>query len=138
MGPTSNHLHLQSIPMTLHIKTIIATSRAPQAIGPYSQAVGYGGLFFLSGQIALVPETGQLVEGGVREQTAQILQNLRAVLESAGLDFSHVLRSTIYLIDMADFAVVNEIYGASFDENPPPGPPSRLAGCPRMPVSKST
>ena len=105
--------------MADHTKTIIATSRAPSAIGPYSQAVGYNGLFFLSGQIALVPETGEMIEGGVREQTYQIIDNLRAVLEGAGLDFSHVLRTTIYLADMDDFTIVNEIYGASFDENPP-------------------
>jgi 2-iminobutanoate/2-iminopropanoate deaminase len=100
-------------------KTIVQTPHAPAAIGPYSQAVGFGGMFFLSGQIALDPATGVMVEGGVEAQTRRVMENLRAVLAGAGLDFTHVLRATIYLKNMSDFQVVNGIYGEYFDENPP-------------------
>lgn len=100
-------------------KTIVQTPNAPAAIGPYSQAVGFGGMFFLSGQIALDPTTGVMLEGGVEAQTRRVMENLRAVLAGAGLDFSHVLRATIYLKNMTDFQVVNSVYGEYFDENPP-------------------
>lgn len=100
-------------------KVIIDTPSAPSAIGPYSQAVIYGGLLFSSGQIALDPASGELIEGGVERQTRQVMENLKEVLAAAGLSFRHVLRTGIYLKNMSDFAVVNEIYGAFFDENPP-------------------
>jgi len=100
-------------------KIIVRTENAPQAIGPYSQAVGYNGLYFVSGQIPLDPASGELVEGGVEIQTRQVMANLEAVLAAAGLDFTHVLRATIYLKNMQDFQKVNTIYGAFFDENPP-------------------
>jgi 2-iminobutanoate/2-iminopropanoate deaminase len=100
-------------------KTIVQTPNAPAAIGPYSQAVGFGGMFFLSGQIALDPTTGVMLEGGVEAQTRRVMENLRAVLAGAGLDFSHVLRATIYLKNMTDFQVVNGVYAEYFDENPP-------------------
>ncbi|TXD33102.1 RidA family protein [Lujinxingia vulgaris] len=100
-------------------KIIVRTENAPQAIGPYSQAVGYNGLYFVSGQIALDPATGELVEGGVEIQTRQVMANLEAVLAAAGLNFTHVLRATIFLKNMQDFQKVNAIYGAFFDENPP-------------------
>lgn len=100
-------------------KVIVETDKAPKAIGPYSQAVGYNGLLFLSGQIAIDPETGELVDGEIEAQTARVMANLSAVLGASGLDFSHVIRSTIYLADMDDFEKVNEIYGRFFDENPP-------------------
>jgi 2-iminobutanoate/2-iminopropanoate deaminase len=100
-------------------KTIVQTQQAPAAIGPYSQAVGFGGMFFLSGQIPMDPATGALVEGGIEAQTRRVMENLRAVLGGAGLDFSHVLRATIYLKNMSDFAAVNGVYGEYFDENPP-------------------
>ena len=100
-------------------KVIVETEAAPEAIGPYSQAVGYNGLLFLSGQIALEPETGEMVDGGVEEQVTQVMANLSAVLEAAGVNFSHVIRTTIYLEDMEDFETVNEIYGRFFDTNPP-------------------
>lgn len=100
-------------------KFIVETDKAPAAIGPYSQAVGYNGLLFLSGQIPLDPETQELIEGGVEAQTARVMANLSAVLSAAGLDFSHVIRVTIYLSDMDNFSCVNEIYGRFFDENPP-------------------
>lgn len=100
-------------------KVIVETEAAPEAIGPYSQAVGYNGMLFLSGQIAIDPQTGEMVEGGVEEQVTQVMANLSAVLEAAGVNFSHVIRTTIYLEDMSDFETVNEIYGRFFDTNPP-------------------
>ena len=95
-------------------KTIVKTALAPVAQGPYSQAVSYGGLLFCSGQIPLDPATGKLVEGGAAEQTRRAMENLGAVLGAAGMDFSHVLKTTLYLQDMGDFAEVNQAYGAFF------------------------
>jgi 2-iminobutanoate/2-iminopropanoate deaminase len=89
----------------------IHTDRAPAAIGPYSQAVAHGNLVFLSGQIGLDPATGALVAGGVGAEAEQVLRNLQAVLEAAGLGFADVVRTTIYLVDLGDFAVVNDVYG---------------------------
>jgi 2-iminobutanoate/2-iminopropanoate deaminase len=100
-------------------KVIVETDKAPRAIGPYSQAVGYNGLLFLSGQIALDPQTQELIEGGVEAQTARVMANLSAVLDARGLDFSHVIRTTIFLKNMTDFDKVNAIYGRFFDQNPP-------------------
>lgn len=100
-------------------KIIVDTAKAPKAIGPYSQAVGYNGLLFCSGQIPIDPETGELVEGSVESQTARIMANLAAVLDARGLDFSHVLKTTIYLKNMSDYQKVNEMYGRFFDKNPP-------------------
>jgi 2-iminobutanoate/2-iminopropanoate deaminase len=91
-------------------KSIISTTDAPAAIGPYSQAVRSGGLLFTSGQVALDPKTGALVAGGIREQTARVLDNLTAVLAEAGLDMAHVVKTTVYLKNIADFAAMNEIY----------------------------
>ena len=92
----------------------IYTPAAPAAIGPYSQAVAGGNLLFISGQIPLDPTTGQVVGGGIAEQTRQVMQNLGAVLEAAGVDFSRLAKTTIYLTDLSDFAVVNGIYGEYF------------------------
>ena len=89
----------------------VATDRAPQAIGPYSQAIEQGGFVFLSGQIGLDPSSGTLIGGGTAVETEQVLRNLTAVLAAAGLGFDHVVRTTIYLVDLADFTTVNEIYG---------------------------
>lgn len=91
----------------------VKTNKAPAAIGPYSQAVKSGGFIFCSGQIALRAD-GELVDGGVREQTAQVLENLTMVLDAAGSSMSQVVKTTIYLKDMGDFAVVNEIYASFF------------------------
>lgn len=100
-------------------KVIVETEAAPAAIGPYSQAVGYNGMLFLSGQIAIDPDSGEMVDGGVHEQVTQVMANLSSVLDAAGVNFSHVIRTTIYLSDMDDFETVNEIYGRFFDTNPP-------------------
>jgi len=88
----------------------VQTDRAPQAIGPYSQALDAGNLLFLSGQIGLDPASGTLVGGGTTAETEQVLKNLASVLAAAGLGFEHVVRTTIYLVDLADFATVNDIY----------------------------
>jgi len=88
----------------------LSTSDAPKAIGPYSQALEHGDLVFLSGQIGLDPASGNLVSGGTPAEAEQVLKNLGAVLDAAGLSFAHVVRTTIYLVDLADFAAVNEIY----------------------------
>jgi 2-iminobutanoate/2-iminopropanoate deaminase len=97
----------------------ITTDKAPQAIGPYSQAIAAGQLLFLSGQTPLDPATGKLVDGGIAEQTHRVMSNLRAVLTAAGASFDNVVRTTIFLADMNDFAAVNEVYGSYF-ENPAP------------------
>ena len=97
----------------------IETSAAPAAIGPYSQAIQAGDLLFLSGQIPLDPLTGAMVDGGIEVQTRQVLCNLRAVLQAAGLDFSDLVKTTIFLTDLNDFAVVNAIYGECFSAVPP-------------------
>jgi 2-iminobutanoate/2-iminopropanoate deaminase len=93
-----------------HSKIRISTTLAPAAIGPYSQAVRIGGLIFTSGQVALDPATGTLIAGGIREQTTRVLNNLTAVLKADGLSLSDVVKTTVYLKNMADFAAMNEIY----------------------------
>ena len=100
-------------------KTIVRTDNAPEAIGPYSQGVGFGNIFFFSGQIAIDPDTNELLDGDIERQSRQVMANLEAVLDAAGLTFDHVVRTTIFLADMDDFSAVNEIYGSFFDDNPP-------------------
>ena len=101
------------------MKKIISTAEAPKAIGPYSQAVEAGGFVFVSGQIPLIPATGDLVEGSVEVQTARVLENLKAILEAAGSSLESVVKTTVYITNMDDFAKVNGIYGQYFQENPP-------------------
>jgi 2-iminobutanoate/2-iminopropanoate deaminase len=91
-------------------KTMISTTQAPRAIGPYSQAVRVGDLLFTSGQVALDPASGALIAGGIREQTRRVLDNLAAVLEEADLDMANVVKTTVFLKNMGDFATMNEIY----------------------------
>ena len=91
-------------------KTAVSTKEAPAAIGPYSQAIRVGDTLFTSGQVALDPATGNLIEGGIKEQTVRVLENLKAVLAAAGLDMVHVVKTTVFLKDMKDFAAMNEIY----------------------------
>jgi 2-iminobutanoate/2-iminopropanoate deaminase len=100
-------------------KTIINTAKAPAPIGPYSQAVKAGGFLFLSGQVALIPETSELNTSSITEETAQVMQNLKAVLEEAGLGFNNVVKTTIFLKEMSSFAAVNEEYGKYFDKDFP-------------------
>jgi 2-iminobutanoate/2-iminopropanoate deaminase len=98
----------------------IHTAAAPAAIGPYAQAIAAGDYVFASGQIAIDPATGQLVDGGADAQTRQVMANVAAVLAAAGLAFADVVKTTIFLTDMADFAAVNAIYGESFEGGPVP------------------
>lgn len=101
------------------MKDIIATDRAPKAIGPYSQAVRAGNLVFASGQIPINPATGEFVAGGIAEQTEQVLRNLTAVFEAAGLNLNQVVKTTVFLLDMDDFTVMNEVYARFFGQQPP-------------------
>ncbi|MGV3024931.1 RidA family protein [Clostridium thermobutyricum] len=89
----------------------ISTNKAPQAIGPYSQAIKFNNMLFTSGQIALDPETMEVVEGDVKVQAERVMKNLQAVLEEAGANFEHVIKTTCFLADMGDFAAFNEVYG---------------------------
>jgi 2-iminobutanoate/2-iminopropanoate deaminase len=98
------------------VKEIIKTERAPNAIGPYSQAVRAGGFIFCSGQIPFDPETGQFVPGGIQEQTEQVLRNLMAVLEAAGSSLDRVVKTTVFLSNLNDFGAMNEVYARFFDE----------------------
>ena len=109
----------------------IHTDAAPKAIGPYSQAIRAGNLVFLSGQIPLNPLTGALIEGDIRAQTARVMDNLAAVLAAANLSFANVVKSTIYVIDLADYALINEVYGERFKENPPARSTVQVAALPR-------
>lgn len=101
------------------MKRIIATDKAPQAIGPYSQAVEVNGTLYISGQVPLDPATMKVVEGGIKEQTEQVMKNIGAILDAAGYSFADVVKSTCLLSDMADFKAMNEVYGSRYTENPP-------------------
>lgn len=101
------------------MKRIIQTTKAPAAIGPYSQAVEAGGMLFVSGQIPLNPVTMKIVEGGIAEQTEQVLKNIGAILKEAGYSFSDVVKSTCLLSDMANFKAMNEVYARFYPENAP-------------------
>jgi len=111
-------------------KKIIHSDLAPAALGPYSQAVLAGDTLYCSGQVGIDVSTGKVVEGGVTEQAKQVMKNLESVLTEAGLSFSHVVRATIFLRDMNDFASVNEIYGAYFPADPPARATVAVAGLP--------
>lgn len=112
-------------------RTPVATDQAPGAIGPYSQAIRAGAWLFCSGQVALDPATGQLVQGEVAAQTHQALRNLRAVLQAAGSDLSRVVKTTVFLIDMGDFAAMNEVYATFFSASPPARSTIAVAALPR-------
>jgi 2-iminobutanoate/2-iminopropanoate deaminase len=114
-------------------KNSIHSDGAPKAIGPYSQAVAVESsrLVFLSGQIPLDPKTGEMVQGDIVAQTERVMQNLEAVLAAAGLSFSHVVRSTIYLTNLGDFAKVNEVYGRRFPNSPPARATVQVAALPK-------
>ena len=113
------------------MKETIQTDQAPQAIGPYSQALKANGLIFASGQIPTDPETGQFVAGGIVEQTEQVLKNLSAVLEAAGSGLDQVVKTTVFLLDMQEFAQMNEVYGKFFSEQPPARATVQAARLPR-------
>jgi 2-iminobutanoate/2-iminopropanoate deaminase len=109
----------------------IATKTAPHAIGPYSQAVRSAGFVFLSGQIAIDPGTGKLIEGDVAAEAARVMENLGEVLKAAGLTFDHVVKTTIYLIDLADFEAVNQVYGKRFQRVLPARATVQVSALPR-------
>jgi len=109
----------------------IQTENAPAAIGPYSQAIKAGGFVFCSGQVAIDPQTGQFVAGGVAEQTEQVLKNLSAVLEAAGSSLDQVVKTTVFLADMKEFSAMNEVYARFFSEPPPARATVAAAGLPR-------
>jgi 2-iminobutanoate/2-iminopropanoate deaminase len=115
------------------VRRPVRTSGAPGAIGPYSQAIEASGArtLFLSGQVALDPATGELVAGGVEEQTLRVMENLGAVLAAAGTGFDRVVKTTVYLVDMADFARMNEVYRRFFGEGPPARATVQVAALPR-------
>jgi len=112
-------------------KKIIKTDNAPAPIGPYNQAVQYGDMLFVSGQIALDPATGELMKDNIQAETQLVMSNLKAILNEAGMDFSNVIKTTIFLMDMGQFAQVNEIYGSHFTDNPPARETVQVAGLPK-------
>lgn len=134
-GPLS--VNMQSLFERLQIegfgilKQVIATRNAPQAIGPYSQAIKASGMVFASGQIPIVPATGEFIAGGVAEQTEQVLRNLSAVLEAAGTDLSRVVKTTVFLADMNDFVEMNKVYERFFSSEPPARATVEAARLPR-------
>jgi 2-iminobutanoate/2-iminopropanoate deaminase len=100
-------------------RKIVQTDKAPKAVGPYSQGVIAGGFVYTAGQLALKPEDGTLVPGGIKEETRQVMSNLKAILEAAGSSMDRVVKTTVYLADISEFAAMNEVYGASFGAQPP-------------------
>jgi 2-iminobutanoate/2-iminopropanoate deaminase len=113
------------------MRKTVFTDRAPKALGPYSQAVVYNGFAFLSGQIPLDPVTGQIIEGGTPAQTARVLDNLKAVLEACGSSLEQVVKTTVYLKDLTEFASMNEIYAKYFPDDPPARATVEAARLPR-------
>jgi 2-iminobutanoate/2-iminopropanoate deaminase len=109
----------------------VATSGAPRAIGPYSQALRAGGFLFTAGQVGFDPGTGELVDGGIAEQTRQVLANIRAILEAGGSGLGAVVKTTVFLVDMADFAAMNEVYAEVFGTHRPARSTVAVAALPR-------
>jgi 2-iminobutanoate/2-iminopropanoate deaminase len=101
------------------MKEVVQTARAPKAIGPYSQAIKANGLLFLSGQVAFDPQTGEFVGSDVRQQTERVFENIKAVLEAAGANLNHVVKTTVFLKDLNEFAAMNEVYARYFAAAPP-------------------
>lgn len=113
------------------MREIISTDKAPGAIGPYSQAIKTGGMVYCSGQIPIDPVTGEFVSNDIAEQTEQVLKNLNAVLEAAQTSLANVVKTTVFLADMSDFAAMNEVYGRFFSENRPARATVQAARLPR-------
>jgi len=110
---------------------VVSTDKAPKAIGPYSQAVVAGDLVFVSGQVPLDPQTQQMVQGDIRTQTERVMDNLAALLSAAGVGFANVVKASIFLADLNDFAAVNEVYGKRFPSAPPARSTVQVAGLPK-------
>jgi len=113
------------------MKKVINTSNAPAPIGPYSQAVVAGGLLFVSGQIPSNPATGEIVSGDIKIEAKQVMENIKAILTEAGLDFNHIVKTSIFLTDMGNFAQVNEVYGTYFTEQFPARETVQVAALPK-------
>jgi len=113
------------------VKEVISTERGPKAIGPYSQAIRANGFIFISGQVAFDPATSQIVEGDAAQQTARVLDNLKAIVEAAGSSLEHTVKATVFLKDMNDFAAMNEVYARHFSKNPPARSTVEVARLPR-------
>lgn len=113
------------------MKEVISTEKGPKAIGPYSQAIRANGLVFTAGQIPFDPATGQIVEGDIAKQTTRVLENLKAIVEAAGSSLEKVVKTTVYLKDMNDFAIMNEVYGKYLSVNPPARSTVEVARLPR-------
>ena len=109
----------------------VATPNAPRAIGPYSQATRAGGLLFTAGQVGFDPSTGELVDGGIAEQTERVLLNIRAILQAGGLDMANVIKTTVFLVDMAEFAEMNTVYARAFGDHRPARSTVAVAALPR-------
>jgi 2-iminobutanoate/2-iminopropanoate deaminase len=109
----------------------ISTPGAPRAIGPYSQGIKANGFVFTAGQVGFDPESGELVDGGIAEQTHRVLQNIRAILRAGGTDLDHVVKTTVFLVDMADFALMNEVYAEFFGDHRPARSTVAVASLPR-------
>jgi len=113
------------------MKTVINTTNAPAPIGPYSQAVAAGGFIFVSGQIALNPSTGELVLDDIKTETKQVMENIKAILTEAGIDFNNIVKTSIFLKDMQNFGQVNEVYGTYFSDHFPARETVQVAGLPK-------
>jgi 2-iminobutanoate/2-iminopropanoate deaminase len=113
------------------VRETVRTDTAPKAIGPYSQAIKAAGLVFASGQIPIDPATGEFVSGGIAEQTEQVLKNLSALLEASGSSLNRVVKTTVFLADMAQFAAMNDVYARYFTQEPPARATVAAAGLPR-------
>jgi 2-iminobutanoate/2-iminopropanoate deaminase len=109
----------------------VATPNAPRAIGPYSQATRAGGLLFTAGQVGFDPSTGELVDGGIAEQTERVLLNIRAILQASGLDMANVIKTTVFMVDMADFTAMNTAYAGAFGDHRPARSTVAVAALPR-------
>jgi 2-iminobutanoate/2-iminopropanoate deaminase len=113
------------------MKTVINTHNAPAPIGPYSQAITAGNFVFVSGQVAISPSTGELVLDDIKTETKQVMENIKSILTEAGIDFSNIVKTTIFLMDMQNFAQVNEVYGTYFTDQFPARETVQVAGLPK-------
>jgi 2-iminobutanoate/2-iminopropanoate deaminase len=120
---------IKGLTMSLN-REIITSSQAPAAVGPYSQAVRVGDFVYTAGQIPLVPETGKIVEGDIEAQTRQVMQNLSHVLDSAGSSLTHIVKTTIFVTNLADFSTINQVYGEFFAADPPARSTVQVAALP--------
>lgn len=112
------------------MKKTIATDKAPQALGPYSQAIQAGNLIFISGQIPIDPETGSMIDGGIEEQTHRIMKNISAICEAAGATLNHIVKTTLFVTDLSQFKAVNAVYAEYFESDPPARSTVQVAALP--------